>query len=101
MVLLCLVVGCAAGAEMRPRGKRNSLRIEVLEKRIAGVEGRLGIGAPQPPADGAKPIDPGSLAARVEAIDERLSILFQQQQRIEKQLTEMRAATATAPAPSP
>jgi len=37
--VLCVVaMGCAAGAEMRPRGKRNSVKIEALEKRIATLE---------------------------------------------------------------
>jgi hypothetical protein len=38
MLVLCVVAGCAAGAEMRPRGKRNSLRIEKLEKRMGELE---------------------------------------------------------------
>ena len=41
VLMLSLMVGCAAGAEMRPRGKRNSLRIETLEKRMAAMEAEM------------------------------------------------------------
>lgn len=42
VVALCVLgIGCAAGAEMRPRGKRNSVKIEALEKRIATLEQQI------------------------------------------------------------
>lgn len=40
-VLCVMAIGCAAGAEMRPRGKRNSVKIEALEKRIANLEAQI------------------------------------------------------------
>ncbi|GEM_PF-5601770 len=40
-VLCVMAIGCAAGAEMRPRGKRNSVRIEALEKRIVTLEQQI------------------------------------------------------------
>ena len=41
VLMLSLLMGCATGAEMRPRGKRNSLKIETLEKRIEQLEKRI------------------------------------------------------------
>lgn len=41
VLMVCLMMGCATGAEMRPRGKRNSLRIETLEKRMAAMEAEM------------------------------------------------------------
>jgi hypothetical protein len=38
ILMCCLVAGCAAGADMRPRGKRNSLRIETLEKKMEELQ---------------------------------------------------------------
>lgn len=39
--LCVMAIGCAAGAEMRPRGKRNSIRIEALENRIVSLEEQI------------------------------------------------------------
>lgn len=39
-VVSVLVTACGAGAEMRPRGRRNSLRIDALDDRISAIEGR-------------------------------------------------------------
>jgi outer membrane murein-binding lipoprotein Lpp len=41
MVVLCVVVSaCASDAEMRPRGRRNSVRIDELDARISSLEGK-------------------------------------------------------------
>ncbi len=80
MVGLCLVsVGCAAGAEMRPRGRRNAVRIDALEKRIAVLEGSdpssLTPPAAPSPRPSKQPADVTMLEERVDELQARIAAL--------------------------
>lgn len=77
--MACLVaMGCAAGAEMRPRGKRNAVRIDKLERRVAAVEGRTPGAAPAAHRSSHLDARVGSLEARLARIEDKLDRLAQQ-----------------------
>jgi protein-disulfide isomerase len=89
--LVCLVgVGCASGAEMRPRGKRNSVKIAKLEERMTALEG----------AAPAKPVDTPStstLEARIHDLEAKVATLTGKLERMETKL----ALAPAPPAPAP
>jgi protein-disulfide isomerase len=90
MAVVCLVtMGCAAGAEMRPRGRRNAVRIDALEKRVAALE-----------AHGAPPA-----AAQVEAgsphlLEDKIAKLQLKIEALQAQLDRPAAATPPVIPPS-
>jgi hypothetical protein len=121
VMVLCLVVGCAENAGMRPRGLRNSVRIESLERRIAKTEDKLGIKPERPPpqprtdlersgvdkqidavADRLTTIDKriDALADRLLVIDERIATLLAAQSVIQRELATIRVAAPPTPTPA-
>lgn len=84
MVGLCLVsVGCAAGAEMRPRGRRNATRIDALEKRMVTLESAS--------AESGVTGDPPPL---VRALAEKID-------RLEARIDDLQVQLAKRPTPPP
>lgn len=89
---------------MRPRGKRNSVRIQALERRIARAEARLGIPVEQPPPqpEEADQIEPRlyALEARLGAIDAKLVRLLDELAKL-RQPPPPATVPASPPPPSP
>lgn len=81
---LVLVMGCAAGAEMRPRGRRNAVRIDALEKQIASQ-----------PSDARTK----ALEEKVLELEERIGVMTIQIERLSQQ--PVTAAPPSLPPPSP
>ena len=87
IAVVWLVVGCASGAEMGPRGRRNSVEIANLDARIATLEGKA----------------PDSDAARVEQLERRVADLESLLRELRTKLDQLAAAPPPPPAfaPSP
>lgn len=103
VMVLCVMAGCAESTGMRPRGLRNSVRIESLERRIATTEGKLGItperAPPQPRTDLQSTdldVRMDALTKRMATMDERLTKLFAAQVQVQQELAELRRAAAPA-----
>ena len=93
IMLWCLVVGACAtsGGEMRPRGRRNSTRIDALDARISALEGQprtVKSGSAEPP-----------LATRVVELEAELRALTAQVKALQTQLGKPPADVPTATAP--
>lgn len=115
VMVLCLV-GCADNAGMRPRGLRNSVRIESLERRIATTEGKLGITPERPPPQPRTDLQStdldvrmqamakrlAAMDARMAAMDERLTKVLAAQFQVQQEVAELRRSATPAPsAPTP
>lgn len=81
---LVLVMGCAAGAEMRPRGRRNAVRIDALEKQIASQ---------------SSDARTKELEAEVHALETRVRALEVQLYRLSQQPVTAAPTTPSAPVP--
>ena len=97
--VVCLVIGaCGSGAEMRPRGRRNSLRIDALDDRISAIEGRkdtlLSGGPPKPHEQRVRELEAelAKATAQVKQLTDRLQAL---------EVLGAQPASAAAPAPPP
>jgi hypothetical protein len=108
VMVLCVMGGCAENAGMRPRGLRNSVRIESLERRIAQTEQKLGITPERPPPQPRTDLQQtdldvrlDGLTARMAKLDERLTALLAAQVQIQQELAELRKAAPVATPTSP
>jgi hypothetical protein len=104
-VMVLCVMGCAENAGMRPRGLRNSVRIESLERRIAKTEDKLGITPERPPPQPRTDLQASDLDVRIDdltlriaAVDERLVQVLAAQVKMQQELAELRKA-AVPPSP--
>jgi hypothetical protein len=94
ILVVCVVVGACGGpgTEMRPRGRRNSTRINALDDRISALEGRNDTvlsGGPTKP-----------LEQRVHDLEDALRKTTARMQALEAELKQLHAAPVPAPAPA-
>ncbi len=92
--MVCVVVAACGGggAEMRPRGRRNSVRIDVLDDRISALEGRKETSRSGGPT---KPLE-----QRVHELEDQPKAQATQVKELTQKLQALQAsAPAAAPAP--
>lgn len=92
--MVCVVVAaCGSGAEMRPRGRRNSVRIDALDGRISALEGRKDAvlsGGPTKP-----------LEQRVHDLEEQVKAQAAQVKELTTKLQALQMLGATPPTSTP